>query len=208
MHYRAVGYWGPQKTDWSLKQGGGPISLLFVFWQGTWSSEGSSTCTGTWCRSRPPPVFCSWHLPCQVSALFLIVFVLLFVFPPDSLLCPHSPFCHSNHHHASLFFPLLLISYSSLPVTVHTHTHTWNRRGSRPQPRTEGSSEVEALQQCSVCEHHSKQQHDNSALQTGMFPPAVEWSLNGRTIGVISIQRSVGRVTDHKGQLPTSVQQN
>lgn len=124
MHYRAVGYWGLQKTDWSLKQGGGPISLLFVFWQGTWSSEGSSTCTGTWCRSRPPPVFCSWHPPCQVSALFLIVFVLLFVFPPDSLLCPHSPFCHSNHHHASHFFPLLLISYSSLPVTVLTHTNT------------------------------------------------------------------------------------
>lgn len=82
-------------------------------------------------RSRPPPVFCSWHPPCQVSALFLIVFVLIFVFPPDSLLCPHSPFCHSNHHHASLFFspPPYFLLFSSCHCThTHKHTHTLDIR--------------------------------------------------------------------------------
>lgn len=124
MHYRAVGYWGLQKTDCSLKQGGGPISLLFVFWQETWSSEDPAPVLGPGAGLVRPLYSARDILPVKFQLYFLssLFFYLYFLQTLCSALTP--PFVIPTTIMLPIFFPLLLISYSSLPVTVLTHTNT------------------------------------------------------------------------------------
>ena len=124
MHYRAVGYWELQKTDWSLKERDGPISLFFIFRQETWPSEDPAPVLGRGAGLiRPLYFICLLVTSSQPSFSFSSYLFFLFVFPPDSLLCPHSPFVIPTTIMLPIFF--LLISYSSCHCTLsHTHTHT------------------------------------------------------------------------------------
>ena len=86
---------------------------------------GSSPCIGTWCRSHPSPVF---HLSARdiLTAKFQLqfLFVLFICISSRFSALPSLPFCHSNHHHASHFFPPYFLLFLSLYSLSHTHTHT------------------------------------------------------------------------------------